>query len=120
MNASATTFGSLVLGLGSGPWTLVFASIVSALFGMLLHWGKVVFKDKLDVSLLEYFFVLKIKNTLYAVLGVLGGLFAAFSPIDYTTISLYQVIMQAFAIGYASDSMFNTSLGDSVPDEVKK
>lgn len=120
MNVPGTTFGSLVMGMDSSPWILVVAAVVASMVGMLLHWGKVVFKDRLDVTILQYFFVFKFKNTVYAVLGVLGGLFAAFAPIDYTTISMYQVVMQAFAIGYASDSMFNTSIGDSVPDEVKK
>lgn len=103
------TFGSLVLSTGLSPYYLAALAIVSVLLGMFSHWFKMQYKDQVDISWFSYFFVINRKATLQAVFGGLTGLFAAFAPIDYTTISGYQVVMQAFAIGYAVDSAFNSA-----------
>ena len=103
------TFGSLIMGIGLSPYYLIALAVISAMLGMFSHWFKMQYKDQVDVSWFSYFFVINRKATLQAVFGGLTGLFAAFAPIDYTTISGYQVVMQAFAIGYAVDSAFNSA-----------
>ena len=103
------------MGGGLSPWLMVAFAVISGLAGMFSHWIKLVFKDKLDLGVLQYFFVNNLRSTIYACVGTLGALFAAFSSVDYTTTTAYQVIIQAFAIGYASDSILNV-----VPDEARK
>lgn len=111
----STTFGDLLLGGGASPWTLVAISIASATVGMVSHWIKIVYKDQnVDLSVFEYFFIQNGRASLTAFMGVLAGLFASFAPLDYTTISAYQVLTQAFAVGYAADSVFN-SVAPSTP-----
>ena len=110
MNQAPNTFGYLLFGGGLNPWTLVGLAIVASLFGMFSHWAKIVFKDKrFDVSFLEYFFIRNFKASCFAAVAMLGGLFAAFAPLDYTQLTAYQVVLQAFAIGYASDSILNSA-----------
>lgn len=104
---TSTTFGSLLMGSSVQPIYLVAVAIVSALVGMFSHWAKKQFRDKIDVNWFSYFFIQNRKATFVTVGGVLAGLFTAFAPIDYTTITAYQVIVQAFAVGFASDSAFN-------------
>lgn len=114
MNSAPNTFGYLLFGGGINPWYLILMAVVSSLAGMFSHWAKVVFKDKrFDFSVFEYFFVKNLKASLYASLGTLAGLFAAFAPLDYTTLTAYQVVLQAFAIGYASDSILNSASSSS-------
>lgn len=110
---STTTFGYLLMGAGPDPWSMIFLGIVSGLVGMFSHWAKIVFRDKVDVTVLEYFFFDNLKASIYASAGTLAALFAAFAPLDYTTMSLYQVVTQAFAIGYASDSIINKTAARS-------
>lgn len=102
------TFGSLLMGVGLSPYTMLVLAIVSALVGMFVHWAKKQYKDDMGVSLFCYFFVVNRLATFKAVTGGLAALFAAFAPIDYTTVTAYQVILQAFAIGYGVDSVFNS------------
>lgn len=103
------TFGSLVMGTNLSPYVLIAVATVSAIAGMFSHWFKKQFKDDMNVGWFCYFFIVNRKATLTAVAGGLAGLFAAFAPIDYTTISGYQVVLQAFSIGYAVDSAFNSA-----------
>lgn len=114
------TFGSLVMGTGLSPYSLISLAITSAVVGMFTHWIKKQYKDDMKVGWFSYFFVTNRKATLQAVIGGLTGLFAAFAPIDYTTISGYQVVLQAFAIGYAVDSAFNSADGNAVATELKE
>ena len=114
------TFGSLVMGAGLSPYTLIAVAVVSAVVGMFSHWLKKQYKDDMGVGWFSYFFVTNRKATVQAILGGLAGLFAAFAPIDYTTISGYQVVMQAFAIGYAVDSAFNSADGNAKVTEAKE
>lgn len=107
-----TTFGALILGGNMNPYVLVVLGIVASLAGMLTNWYKKYFRDQTTASMFQYFFVFNFRGTVYAIGAMLAGLFAAFAPIDYTTISAYQVVMQAFAIGYVADSAFNgTTIG---------
>ena len=105
-----STFGTLLLGEVNSPWTLVILAIVSALIGMFSHWFKKEYKDNIGVGVIKYFFVNNLKATVFAVMGLLGGLFAAFAPLDYTTVSTYQVLVQSFTIGYAADSLINSAV----------
>lgn len=114
------TFGSLVMGTGLSPYSLVAIAVISAIVGMFSHWMKKQYKDDMNVGWFSYFFVTNRKATMQAVLGGLTGLFAAFAPIDYTTMTGYQVVLQAFAIGYAVDSAFNSSDGNAVETELKE
>lgn len=114
------TFGSLVMGAGLSPYSLIALAVVSAIAGMFSHWMKKQYKDGMNVGWFSYFFVTNRRATLQAVLGGLTGLFAAFAPIDYTTISGYQVVLQAFAIGYAVDSAFNSTDGNVAATEAKE
>lgn len=114
----STTFGDLLLGTGASPWSLVSLALLAATFGMFFHWVKIVFKDKrIDLSFFRYFFVENRKATYTAFTGMLAGLFASFAPLDYTTISAYQVLTQAFAIGYAADNVFN-KVGTAETDDL--
>lgn len=103
-----STFGTLILGDTQGPWVLVFLAVVCALTGMIGHWLKKSYKKEIHSSLLQYFFVTNVRATIFATLGMLAGLFAAFAPLDYTSISTYQVITQSFTIGYAANSALNS------------
>jgi hypothetical protein len=105
------TFGGLIFNLGAGPWTMVMMGIASALAGMISHWAKVYFKDGVKHSITDWYIFKNPKGTLLAVVSMLGALFAAFAPLDYTTLSLYQVITQAFAIGYAADTLNGLTSG---------
>lgn len=109
-----TTFGSLIFGFGASPYAMVAVAVGSAIAGMFTHWSKKQFKDGININWYQYFFVSDVKSTIYAVIGMLGGLFAAFAPIDYTTISLYQVVMQSFAIGFAANSALNSASSEDV------
>ncbi len=104
-----TTFGSLVLGSGQSPWFMVMVAVSASLIGMGTSWMKKQYKDDIGVGFVQYFFVKNIKGTILAVTAMLGGLFAAFAPLDYTTITLYQVTVQAFTIGYAANSVVNSA-----------
>jgi hypothetical protein len=68
------------------------------------------FKGQINLSVLQYFSVENVQATLTASAATLAALLAAFAPLDYTTITAYQVVMRAFAIGYAADSAFNPSV----------
>lgn len=106
--STSMTFGDLLLGHIVQPWALVALAITSGLVGMFSHWVKLVFKDKqTGLGMVQYFFVKNFRATLLAVGGTLAALFAAFAPLEIATITAYQVITQAFAIGYASDSVLN-------------
>jgi hypothetical protein len=108
-----STFGTLLLGEVQSPWTLVIIAIVSALIGMFSHWFKKEYKDNIGVGVVNYFFILNLKATVFATLGMISGLFAAFAPLDYTTVSTYQVLVQSFTIGYAADSLINSTSSSS-------
>lgn len=106
---TATTFGDLILNKGLPPMVLLTIAVVTAAVGMFSHWLKKFYKDKTGVSAFEYFFVNNWKATAIAFASMLGTLFATFAPLDYTSITVYQVLTQAFSIGYASDSVFNST-----------
>jgi hypothetical protein len=107
--AVGTTFADLFMWQQSSPWDLVWIAIVSAFLGMITHWAKKYYKDGNGVTIVDWFWRKNPRATLVAVLTMLGTLFATFAPLDYTTITLYQTITQAFTVGYAADSFFNTS-----------
>lgn len=108
-----TTFGDLAFGGQKDPYMLIGIAVVAATVGMFSHWVKLRYKDKENTNLLEYFFVDNLKATLIAFASMLGGLAATFGPLDYTTISVYQVLTQAFTLGYASDSLLNNTSDQS-------
>ena len=107
-----TTFGGLIMGAGVDPWTMVYCAIAASIVGMLTHWFKKFYKDGEQHSLTDWYIFKNPKASLLAVGTMLLGLFAAFAPLDYTTLSLYQVVAQAFAIGYAADTL---NSGETVP-----
>lgn len=107
-----TTFSDLIFGNFSDPWALVAIGLISALVGMFTHWAKVHFSEPNTVGFYQWFFVTNKKGSLIAILTMLGALFATFGPLDYTTITAYQVFTQAWAIGYAADSVFNSANRD--------
>lgn len=115
---SDNTFGSLIMGDDLNPYVLIAIAIVSCLVGMFSHWMKKQYRDDMEVDWFSYFFVTNRKATLAAFIGGMSALFAAFVPIDYTTISGYQVVVQAFSIGYAVDSVFNTAEVTEAKQEV--
>lgn len=106
--AKTTTFADLFFSGDFTPWELVAISITAAFVGMFTHWVKVFYKENTHISVFEWFFVHNVRGTVFAVLGLLGALAVAFAPLDYTTITAYQAVSQAWAIGYAADSMFNS------------
>ena len=103
------TFGSLIFGFSTNPLVMILVAVLSALVGMFAHWSKKQYRDDINIEWYKYFFVSDVKSSIHAVLGMLAGLFAAFAPIDYTTISLYQVVMQSFVIGYSANSALNNA-----------
>lgn len=107
--AAGTTFADLFMWQHSSPWDLVWIAIVSAFLGMITHWAKKYYKDGNGVTIVDWFLRKNPRATLVAVLTMLGTLFVTFAPLDYTTITLYQTITQAFTVGYSADSFFNTS-----------
>lgn len=106
---AGTTFGDLFFGTYESPWALVGVALLSALAGMVSHWIKKFYTEYETESFFDWFFVKNKRGTVLAIIGMLGALFAAFAPIDYTTISSYQVFTQAWAVGYAADSIFNST-----------
>ena len=112
---TGTTFSDLLIGPGVSPYTLVIIAIASATFGMFCHWIKIHFKDKRRIRVFEYFFVHNLQATCIAFFTMLATLFAAFGPLDYTHVTVYEIFTQAFSLGYASDSIFNTTEVETVP-----
>lgn len=106
------TFGAIFFRHTTPEMMMVWA-FFSSVFGMIIHWCKVTYKDKMDVGTsFEYFFVKDLRSTILALLSMAGALFATFAPIDYTTVTTYQVILQAFSIGYLADSTFTRNIED--------
>ena len=103
------TFGHMLLGGGLDPWWLVLAAVLSALIGMMTHWAKKVYKDGDTFGFVEYFFVKNLRASVITTLTMLGGLFAAFAPLTIDSVTLYQVILQSWTIGYSADSAFNNA-----------
>jgi hypothetical protein len=112
------TFGSLIMGDNLNPYVLIALAVASCVIGMFSHWMKKQYRDGMEIDWFSYFFVTNRRATLAAFLGGMSALFAAFVPIDYTTISGYQVVVQAFSIGYAVDSVFNTAEVTEAKQEV--
>jgi hypothetical protein len=109
MNQTSHTFADLIFSRGISPVDLIWIAILSATVGMISHWMKINYKDKLDVSILQYFFVQNLQATIVAFGTMLASLVTVFAPLDYDHITVYQVVSQAFGIGYACDSIFNNS-----------
>ena len=106
--STGTTFSDLLIGPGVNPWTLVYIAVGSATFGMFCHWMKIHYKDKRKIRLFEYFFVHNLRSTAIAFVTMLASLFAAFGPLDYSHVTVYEIFTQAFSLGYATDSIFNS------------
>lgn len=110
-----TTFADLLLVSPNNPWLLLAIAFASALVGMVTHWLKVSFKEGSSVSFFDWFFKYNLKGTVWSVINLTGALFAMFAPLDYTTITVFQVISQAWTVGYASDSIFNSATRAALP-----
>ena len=107
----STTFGDLILSNYRDPYSLLAIGLAVATVGMFSHWFKIVYKDKEPVNFVQYFFVQNRRASLIAFITMLGSLVVTFGPLDYTQLTVYQVITQAFTLGYASDSVFNNHDG---------
>lgn len=114
----STTFGDLFFSGFTDPWSLVMIAVVSAMLGMVTHWFKATYKKQTHLTMYQWFIEDNLWRLFWSVAGTLGALFTLFAPLDYTTITVYQVISQAWAVGFASDSIINTSAyseGDTDP-----
>lgn len=107
-SAAGTTFSDLLLGTYTNPWWLVLMAVTSATTGMVTHWLKAYYREDKSFSFYLWYFKANVKGTVLSVLSMLGALFATFAPLDYTMITAWQVITQAWTIGYAADSFFGT------------
>jgi hypothetical protein len=111
-----TTFADLFLAAPYNPWLLLAVAFFAGFAGMATHWLKVSFKEGTSVSFFDWFFKYNLKGTLFSTMSMCGALFTVFAPLDYTTITIFQVVSQAWAVGYASDSIFNSATRIALPN----
>ncbi len=92
-------------GYEAETWKVYAAIAGSAIAGMLSNFLRRWLKGSIDGSLIGYLFTDNPKRTALAVFTLLGAVGTAVGMGQFDGITFKQIIMQAFLLGYASDTL---------------